>query len=322
MNVLYPLRFHPILRRYLWGGRRLETLGKQLGPGNDYAESWEIVDHGADQSVVANGILAGYALSEIVQQHARALLGRHAHLRQFPLLFKFLDANDRLSIQVHPDDRRAALLEPPDLGKTEAWVILAAEPGSYLYAGLRRSFDRETLKHEVARHTCELCVKRIEPRAGDCFFIPAGVVHALGPGLLVAEIQQASDTTYRLYDWNRIGPDGQPRKLHLAEALDCIDYDYGPVAPQTPRPTDNPGVERLVNCDKFVLDRWTFSGARQVGGDDRCHILMVLQGDLGVERDPAGRPLSRGEVILLPAESGAVTIRAESETIILDAYLP
>ena len=322
MNVLYPFRFHPILRRYLWGGRRLETLGKKLGPGKDYAESWEIVDHGADQSVVANGILAGYALGEIVQQHGPALLGRHAHLRQFPLLFKFLDANDRLSIQVHPDDKRAALLQPPDLGKTEAWVILAAEPGSYLYAGLRRGIDRESLKNEVARHTCELCIKRIEPRDGDCFFIPAGVVHALGPGLLVAELQQASDTTYRLYDWGRIGPDGQPRKLHLAEALECIDYDYGPVAPQTPQPTDNPGVERLVACDKFVLDRWTFSGTRQVGGDDRCHILTVLEGALGVERDPAGQPLQRGEVVLLPAELGAVTIRAAGETIILDAYLP
>jgi len=322
MNVLYPLRFQPILRRYLWGGRRLETLGKQLGPGNDFAESWEIVDHGVDQSVVTHGILAGCALSEIVQQHGRALLGRHAQVRQFPLLLKFLDANDRLSIQVHPDDQRAALLDPPDLGKTEAWVILAAEPGSYLYAGLRHGFDRETLKREVARHTCELCIKRIEPRVGDCFFIPAGVVHALGPGLLVAEIQQASDTTYRLYDWSRTGPDGQPRKLHIAEALECIDYDYGPVAPQVPQATNQAGIERLVDCDKFVLDRWTISGTRQIGGDDRCHILTVLDGTVAVERDPAGRPLGRGEVILLPAELGAVTIRADGEVILLDAYLP
>ena len=322
MGVLYPLRFQPILRRYLWGGRRLESLGKQLGPEGDYAESWEIVDRGADQSVVAAGPLAGGTLGALMREFGRPLLGRHAAHERFPLLFKFLDAQHRLSLQVHPDDARAAALDPPDLGKSEAWVILEAQPRSYIYAGLRRGIDRDTLGHEIARRTVELCCERIEPRAGDCYFLPAGVVHALGPGLLVAEIQQAADTTYRLYDYDRVGPDGQPRKLHVAEALEAIDYDYGPVAAQPPQPTDVPGVERLVACDPFVLDRWTLSAPHRTRGDDRCHILVVLEGAIEVAGDPVGQPLTRGGLILLPAELGALDVQVRDSAVVLDAYLP
>jgi mannose-6-phosphate isomerase len=322
MPTLYPLRFQPILRRYLWGGRRLESLGKTLGEGNDYAESWEVVDRGHDQSRVAFGPLEGKTLAELLHEHGDALVGNHADHERFPLLVKFLDANDRLSIQVHPDDARARLLDPPDLGKTEAWVILAANPGSYLYAGLRRGVDRDLLAREVARHTVELCMGRIEPRVGDCFFLPAGVVHALGPGLLVAEIQQSSDTTYRLFDWHRLGPDGKPRTLHVDQALDVIDFDHGPVQAQDPTPTERPHVARLVACDKFVLDRWSLLGADTIGGDGRCHILLVLEGSLKLEGDPAPHPLERGGVALVPAELGPVRVTAGTPATFLDAYLP
>jgi mannose-6-phosphate isomerase len=322
MSVLYPLRFHPILRRYLWGGRRLEMLGKPLGSADDYAESWEIVDHGSDQSVVAGGELAGCTLGELVRQHPRALLGRHAQERRFPLLFKFLDAHDRLSLQVHPDDARAARLDPPDLGKTEAWVILAAEPGSYLYAGLRPGIDCERFRRDVARNHCQDWLEAIQPRVGDCYFLPAGVVHALGPGLLVAEIQQASDTTYRLFDWHRLGPDGQPRALHIEAALEAIDYHYGRVAAQQPQPGEPPGVERLVACNKFILDRWKISATHQAGGDRCCHVLAVIDGALDIAGDPAGRPLKRGDVALLPAELGSVQVTARDHAVVLDAYLP
>jgi mannose-6-phosphate isomerase len=322
MTALYPLRFRPILRRYLWGGRRLESLGKSLPPGNDYAESWEVVDRGDDQSVVLAGPLAGQTLGALVKEFGRPLLGRHAGAARFPLLFKFIDAQDRLSLQVHPDDARAARLDPPDLGKTEAWVVLAAEPHSYIYAGLRRGIDRATLKHELARRTAELCCERLEPRAGDCFFLPAGVVHALGPGLLVAEVQQASNTTYRLYDYDRLGPDGRPRQLHVAEALEAIDYDYGPVRAQSPQPTDVLGVERLVACPKFVLDRWAISSAHRTGGDDRCHMVAVVEGAIDIPGDPLGEPLSAGGVMLLPAELGAVEVQPRGRAVVLDAYLP
>ena len=259
--MLYPLRFEPIFRRYLWGGRRLgEVLHKPIGEGADYAESWEIVDHGADQSRVAAGPLAGTTLTELVLRHNRELFGRHVGLTQFPLLLKFLDARQALSVQVHPNDEQAARLVPPDRGKTEAWVVLATKPGSLIYAGLKRGFDRHAFERELSRGTAELCLHRFEPAPGDCVFLSSGTVHALGAGLLIAEIQQSSDTTYRLHDWNRVGPDGKPRPLHIEQALAVIDFNRGPVDPVAPQPTDRPNVERLVECDKFVLDRWAPRG--------------------------------------------------------------
>ncbi|MEN6459272.1 MAG: type I phosphomannose isomerase catalytic subunit [Thermoguttaceae bacterium] len=323
MPSLCPLRFQPIFRRYIWGGRRLETsLGKQLPPGNDWAESWEIVDHGADQSVVVCGELAGITLEQLIDRHGRSLLGRHHPQKQFPLLLKFLDAARTLSVQVHPDDARAAKLNPPDFGKTEAWVVLAAEPGSELYAGLKPGVDRRTLADAVREGRCQDCLHVLQPRPGDCVFVPAGVVHALGAGLLVAELQQSSNVTYRLFDWNRVGPDGKPRALHVEQALDAIDFSRGPVEPQRPRLTDRPQVARLVECEKFVLDRWQFDTPLNAGGDDRCHIITVLQGGVRIDGDPADCLLSRGGTALLPAELGLVRLVPESETVLLDGYLP
>ncbi len=322
MSRLYPLRFRPILRQYLWGSRRLESLGKQLGPGNNYAESWEIVDHGADQSVVLAGPLAGMTLGQLVIAHGAELLGRDQGYRSFPLLFKFLDANDRLSIQVHPDDARAGLLDPPDLGKMEAWVILDREPRSYLYAGLRRGTTSEILANEIKLHTVELSCHRTEPDVGDCYFLPPGVVHAIGPGLLVAEIQQASDTTYRLYDYDRVGPDGKPRTLHVEQALACIDYGYGPVQAQQPRATEISGVECLVECEKFVLNRGRSRGPLKIGGDEQFHILAVIDGELRIAGDPMNASLIAGDVALLPASIGAVEISPRGEATWLEAKLP
>ncbi len=323
MSSLYPLRFRNLFRRYLWGGRRLETvLGKQLGDGQDYAESWEVVDHGEDQSVIADGPLAGTTLGELVARRGEELLGRHHPQSRFPLLFKFLDANRDLSVQVHPDDEAAAKLDPPDLGKTEAWVILHADPGSLIYAGLKRGFDRAALEREVNRGTTELCLHRFEPQAGDCVFIPAGTVHALGTGLVVAEIQQASDTTFRLYDWNRVGPDGKPRTLHVQQALDAIDYDAGPVKSQTPRPTDRPHVSRLVQCDKFELDRWQLNGRESIGGDNRFHIVSVIQGEVCVSGETSAQPRAKGQTTLLPASIGPVELTANTSSLLLDMYLP
>ena len=161
-----------------------------------------------DQSRVLYGPLAGRTLGELTQTHGQALLGRHAPQKRFPLLFKFLDCHKVLSVQVHPDDARAARLDPPDLGKTEAWVVLHADPGGVLYAGLRSDVDRPALERAVEQHTVADCLHRLTPQPGDCVLIEAGTVHALGAGLVVAEIQQASNTTWRLDDWGRLGPDG------------------------------------------------------------------------------------------------------------------
>lgn len=336
MPPLTPLRFAPLFRRYLWGGRRLKTLlRKPLGAESDYAESWELVDRGDDQSRVLAGPWQGRTLGDLLAKFPVEILGTDAARWErtfpsgerrvaFPLLFKFLDAQRDLSVQVHPNDEQAARLSPPDLGKTEAWVVLHADAGAKLYAGLKRGFDRAALEREVHRQTTELCLHVVEPRPGDCFFIPAGTIHALGAGLVVAEIQQSSDTTFRLFDWNRLGPDGQPRPLHVRQALEVIDVERGPVAAQLPitlREAD-PRVERLVDCEKFVLDRWTASSATPLGGDGQPHLIVVLTGELQLSGDPINQPLGVGQVALLPAGISPVATRVAGPSVFLDITLP
>jgi mannose-6-phosphate isomerase len=322
MLPLYPLRFRLLVKRYLWGNRRLEScLGKPIGPGNDYAESWEVCDHGADQSIVDQGPLAGTALGELVRQRGPELLGRHHPQARFPLLVKFLDAALPLSVQVHPNDEQAARLNPPDLGKSEAWCILSADPGSTIYAGLRPGVDRQQLADAIAQGTCEMLLHHFQPQAGDCLFIPAGTVHTLGAGLLVAEVQQSSDATFRLYDWNRVGPDGMPRPLHTEQALAVVDFQRGPVDPVEPQLTDHPWVRRLVTCDKFIMDRWDFQQPQTIGGDDRFHILCVMQGAVRIDGDPQNGPLPKGGTALLPASLGSVRLVPQQRTVLLNAYL-
>ncbi|TWU20817.1 type I phosphomannose isomerase catalytic subunit [Bythopirellula polymerisocia] len=319
----YPLRFEPLFRQYLWGGRRLATmLNKQLGQGDDYAESWEIVDHGEDQSVVAYGPTRGLTLHKLVANHPEELFGHHANQTQFPLLFKFLDCNRTLSVQVHPNDQQAALLDPPDLGKTEAWVVLAAEPGSKIYAGLKSGVTREDLGSAIEAGKCAECLHEFEPQTGDCVFIRAGTVHALGAGLVIAEIQQASDTTFRLFDWNRVDAQGNPRQLHIEQSLAVTDYDRGPVAPQQPASTDVPCRDRLVHCDKFILDRCTITQPTRFGGDQQFHLLVPLKGAITLAGDASEKPLSLGDTCLLPAAAGDVEACPEGEAVVLDIYLP
>ena len=323
MNRLYPLCFRPILRQYLWGGRRLKTLlGKEIGPESDYAESWEVCDHGSDQSIVENGPLRGTTLAQLVARWGDELLGRHHPQPRFPLLLKFLDAARTLSVQVHPDDARAARLDPPDLGKSEAWIVLAADRGATIYAGLRPGVDRRQLAASIQQGTCQDCLHQFQPEPGDCVYLPAGTVHALGEGLVVAEIQQASDTTYRLFDWNRVGPDGNPRQLHIEQGLEAIDYDRGPVDPRTPQPTCREGVARLVQGDKFILDRWRFDTAETIAGDRQCHILCVLEGTLRFGGHPDIGPLVPGRTVLLPACLDPIEMIPDGATVLLDAYLP
>lgn len=326
MPPLTPLRFQPLLRRYVWGGHRLGSeLGKPVG-SEPCAESWEVCDREDGQTLVSAGPLAGTTLGTLVRERGGELLGRHHPRERFPLLFKFLDAETRLSLQVHPDDARARQLTPPECGKTEAWYVLDARPESVIYAGLRRGFDRATLARELGRGTAELCLHQISPRAGDCLFLPAGMVHALGGGLLVAELQQPSDVTYRLFDWNRVGPDGQPRPLHLESGLAALDDRLGPAEPiRKPLPTDPAGpasVERLISAAEFHWDRWSGGEPFRVGGDERFHLLAVVEGELDVVGDPGSEPLGRGGTVLVPASWGPAEIRPRRPVVVLDAYLP
>lgn len=331
---LYPLRFNPLFQEYLWGGRRLGTdLNKPIGDGPTYAESWEIVDHGDYQSIVKAGDYAGKTLGQLVDENGTELLGAKVVkeindtsrpdnlVNRFPLLFKFLDANKNLSVQVHPDDKMGATLAKPDLGKTEAWLVMDAQPGAKVYAGLNSGVTRGDLKKAIESNTAESVLHSFEPKAGDCIFIPAGTVHALGEGLLIAEIQQCSNTTFRLYDWGRVDKDGQPRELHIEQGIEATDFSRGPVNAQVPTPIDE-STEGIVACDQFKLHRVTLSAERTFATDDSFKMIAVTQGSLSIVNDPCDSPLQRGETCLIPAsmESFHVQVHDAAEFMLISPH--
>jgi mannose-6-phosphate isomerase len=327
---LGPLKFIPILKRLRWGGRRLgSVLNKPLGPFADYAESWEICDHGADQSVVENGRFRGRCLHELVCTNPSELLGRHRGLPQFPLLLKFLDAHDRLSLQVHPNDEQARRFVPDERGKTEAWVILQADPGSCVFAGLRSNVDERELRAALHNGTVENHLHRLEVTAGDCLFIPAGTVHAIGEGILLAEVQQSSDVTFRLSDWNRLGTDGKPRALHIEQSLACIDFGRGPVNPVVPASVRNAEpnaseagccVEELVNCPHFIIRRHSLSQPATLPADERCRILMGLTGRVECQGTDECQTLDVGDTVLVPASALPVHLHPAVPSVLLEVF--
>lgn len=332
-----PLVFHPILKRIRWGGRRLgEALGKPLGDGDDYAESWEVADHGSDQSVVACGPFAGWTLSRLVRERGRELLGRRAPdgsgAAQFPLLVKLLDAQDRLSVQVHPGDELAKRCDPAENGKTEAWLILDAAPGSLIYAGLKPGTTAQLLREHLAAGTVAECLHSFPARAGDCVFIPAGTVHAIGEGILMAEVQQQSDLTFRLFDWGRLDRDGRPRPLHVEESLSAIDFSRGPAGPVRPEVlAEELGCrsERLVSCSYFELRRHTLSWPQPVSHPGECSILLGIAGvgELHWNGSAAGggndsQSLRPGQTVLIPASAPEVRIEPRGEVALLEVLLP
>lgn len=309
---MYPLRFEPIFRRYIWGGFGLrDQLGKATGD-ESAAESWELVDHGDDQSVVLCGDLQGKSLRQLIADNAEDLLGKDLAVslnsdsippqlrNRFPLLLKFLDANRDLSIQVHPDDSFGATLDPPDLGKTEAWIVMAAKPGSKIYAGLKEGVTEDDFREAAASGETPSMMHSFEPNVGDCVFIKAGTQHAIGAGLLIAEIQQASNTTFRIDDWGRVDADGNPRDLHIEQGIAATDFARGPVQPQNAQ-TDADGAETLISCDKFTIRRHRSGTSVNLGGDGRFRILTTIQGSIEVEGDVSGKPLGLAETVLLPA---------------------
>lgn len=321
-----PLRFRPLLKRIRWGGRRLGSmLGKPIGPGDDYAESWEIVDRAADQSIVEGGEYAGWTLARLIAERGAELLGRDAGLPRFPLLIKYLDAQDRLSVQVHPNDDQARRHDPLELGKTEAWVIIAAEPESPIYAGLKKGVDHSALADALARDRLEDCLHSFPVKAGDCVFVPAGTVHAIGAGVLLAEIQQSSDITYRLHDWGWLGSDKKPRPLHVPQALGCIDFAQGPVAPVVPRIVQDGihRVETLVECPYFILRRHVSAAPFSVGAGDQCRVLMLLSGEGRlVGEGGAEEPLQAGTTLLAPPAASAWLFEPQGAATLLEVALP
>ncbi len=327
-----PLVFKPVLKRIRWGGVRLgKLLSKPVGPETDYAESWEVADHADGQSVVAEGPLQGTTLRELVLNQGQQLFGRQVGLKQFPLLIKFLDANDWLSLQVHPNDLLARQYAESENGKTEAWIIVEAAADSRICAGLKSGVDAEQLRRAIRDDDLESCLHTYAVKAGDCIFVPAGTVHALGPGIVLAEIQQQSNLTFRLHDWGRVGLDGKPRPLHLEESIACTNFERGPVNPVKPVTLahGNHVFEELVRCEYFVIRRHVSANPFSIRCDGRFRVLMTLTGRGSVNcHSGHGLPksaqivLAPGQTVLLPACCEEVVVVPETPVTILEVLQP
>jgi mannose-6-phosphate isomerase len=321
--VLYPFKFHPIFKERVWGGRKLEELyGKPLPPGKPIGESWEISDRPGDISVIADGPLAGKNLHWLMEHHGRELLGPSAACGgRFPLLVKILDAREKLSLQVHPPAHKAAALggEP----KTEMWYIADALPGAELYVGLRRGITRAEFERKTKLGTVEDCFHRVPVKRGDVMFLPSGRVHAIGSGLVIFEIQQNSDTTYRVHDWNRLGLDGKPREMHVAQSLESIDFnDFEPsLVGHEHRTVGGVEVRLLVDDPLFRVDAVTAPEVRPGAmhlADPRCRIAGVAQGEVTLCSKAGELPLRCGEFCLIPYAAGPVEARFEpGSTVVL-----
>jgi mannose-6-phosphate isomerase len=320
--VLYPLIFQPVFKERVWGGRELERLyGKKLPPGEVIGESWEISDRPGDASVIANGPLAGKDLRWLMEHHAVEILGsaKPAPGGRFPLLCKILDAREKLSLQVHPPAGKAAELKGEP--KTEMWFIADAAPDASLYVGLKNGVTRAEFEKKISDGSVADCFHRIPVKAGDAMFLPSGRVHAIGDGLVIFEIQQNSDTTYRVSDWNRVGLDGKPRELHIAPSLTSIDFnDFEPKLVET-KPTLIAGatykMRNLVQDPLFNVYEMTVATSEFIlmkGGTMR--IIAAVKGAVKVHCVDCENPveLLPGQFCLLPASLKMPEVETKPDT--------
>jgi mannose-6-phosphate isomerase len=302
----------------VWGGRQLgEVLGKPLPHEGTFGEAWEISDHPSHASVISHGLHKGKTLRHLMEQQPEMLLGERSvgASARFPWLVKLLDAWDWLSVQVHPNEQDVVRLWPGEGSKTEAWFVLAAAPTSRVYAGLLPGVDENRLRQALQEGTVGDCLHQFQPRPGDCVFLPAGTVHAVGGGVLMAEVQQTSDATFRLFDWNRHDPRGQMRQLHIEEALTCINWDSGPVHPVRVEDyasnrdrVDASGIhQQLVKCAYFSLEYLRYREPFTCGGSGSMQVLLVLHGNGRLRTGEGVWQLRPGDTLLLPAALDALT---------------
>ena len=330
---IYPLTFRPVFRDYIWGGRNLEVkLGRKLPPGI-VAESWEISGHPSSPTKVDRGALAGQALPEILDLLGLDLVGRRSQTMldrgKFPLLIKLLDANKPLSVQVHPNDEYAHTHENGELGKTEMWYILHAEPGTYLIYGLKPGVTPASFRQALEMGNLESCLHQLPVKAGDAVFIPAGSVHAIMDGIVLAEIQQNSDTTYRVYDWNRVGVDGKPRPLHVDKAIDVINFaqvEPDKYSPQLIEQSHGLRREVITTCSYFNVERITLD-KHGTAFQGRCdgstfEIWGIMSGQGRVVWTGAPLELSAVHFTLLPAILGDFEIEVAVPATLLRVYVP
>lgn len=299
MTTISPLRFEPQFKSMLWGGTRLRPFFGHTHSDIPTGEAWVLSDVDGTESVIANGPLKGKTLRQALAEYSREILGQAKLINgRFPLLLKFIDARQALSVQVHPNDHQAALKKPGQNGKTEAWVVIGAEPTSMIYSGFKAGMSEHRFRDALQSKSAAETLHAFTPQVGDCLFLNAGTVHAIGAGLMVFEVQQTSDITYRLYDWDRVdSKTGQPRELHVEDGLACSNFSSGPCDPVVPVKVS--GWDQLVSCDYFTLRHVNTSSPLTVK-TTAAKAIVCLQGAGTV----SGEPMKMGDTILIPAALG------------------
>jgi len=318
--VLYPLKFTPVYKHYIWGGRNLLSLGKKL-PEGIVAESWELCCHPDGMSIISNGIHAGRTLRSMLDEYGHEIIGSTCieGCKDFPLMIKFIDANDKLSVQVHPDDAYAMANEG-EPGKNEMWYVINAKPGASLIYGLRPGVTKEVFREAISRNSVDECLNTAEVKPGDFFYIRAGLVHAIGEGILLAEIQQNSNLTYRIYDYNRVDSAGKPRPLHIEKALDVIDF-YGSNQKNVKKIlsyniSSSASVSVLAAGPYFCAEVYDMSGMiMQDTGADQFHIYVFIDGRGSIDTDAGSLSVEKGDTVLIPSCIGSYSLKGSMKAI-------
>ena len=313
MANLKPTKLSPAFKDYLWGGCKLKTEYNKKSDLDIVAESWELSAHPDGESVICVGEFDGMSITEYIEKQGKEVLGKNAQkFEYFPILIKFIDAKGDLSVQVHPDDKYA-LENEGEYGKTEMWYILDCEEGASLYYGFNRDITKEEYEEAIKNNTLTEILNKVPVNKGDVFFIPAGTVHAIGSGIVICEIQQNSNTTYRVYDYNRRDKDGNTRPLHIEKAVEVSNLKKSPDLPQIPDCED----VLLAECEYFNVRRLRVSGEKVIDlGEDSFSSLIITEGSATLSYNGEDMPLAKGDSVFVPAQNGQITIKGECEIIL------
>ena len=319
-----PLIFTPEFKERIWGGQKLKTVYSKEIPFEHTGESWEIACHDNGQSIVTEGQFKGLTLNELLVNNGQEVIGKtFAEGDKFPLLLKIIDAKSDLSVQVHPDDAYAAINEKGEFGKSEAWIVLEADPGAKLVIGLVEGTTKESFTKAIEEGHLATVLNQLEVKAGDVIDIPAGLVHAIGTGILLAEIQQNSDTTYRVYDWDRVGLDGKGRELHIEQSLDTIDFEgvhSTQCASGTTEEYKGYSHTKYISNSYFALESIEVKEAYQDTRVNDFEIFMVIDGDGTLKGDFETIILKKGDSLIIPNATNSYTFQGKMK--LFKSYVP
>lgn len=314
---MYPMLLKPAFKDYIWGGTRLRDDFKKDCDFDKIAESWELSCHKDGASTVANGEYAGLTLSEYIEKCGKSVLGSNCQkFENFPVLIKLIDAKDNLSVQVHPNNEYAKRVEG-EYGKTEMWYVVDADEGASLLYGFKKEISKEEFKKRIENNTLLEVTNSVPVKKGDVFFIRSGTLHAIGKGILIAEIQQNSNTTYRIYDYGRVGKDGKPRELHIDKALDVTNLCPAVPYPETETVQKDGFSEKLLSkCEYFTVYDLHIKDKAKMNVDEKSFVsLLFLTGDAKVIADGSELCVKKGDSVFIPAGMGEVTVSGETEVI-------